>query len=128
MNRASGPVSKRLSFRLDETRISLILSFRVVLVSKTHADTPRLLGLGLVYMVLYNVLIFWLNFTIGLNFIFLCFNLIIVNYRTTNQGKREFTPMLKLNHRERALDARCDETVKPAVPVVVVVVASFIKM
>ena len=51
---------------------------------------PRLQGLGLVYMVLYNVLIFWLNFTIGLNFIFLCFNLIIVSYRTTNQGKREF--------------------------------------
>ena len=36
--------------------------------------------------------------------------------------------MLKLNQRERALDARCDETVKAAVPVVVVVVVSFIKM
>ena len=90
MTRASGPVSKRFSFRLDETRLSLILSFKVVLVSKTHADMPRLQGLGLVYMVLYNVLIFWLNFTIGLNFIFLRFNLIIVSYRTTNQGKREF--------------------------------------
>ena len=70
MTGASGPVSKRLSFRLDETRISLIFSFKVVLVSKTHADMPRLLGLGLVYMVLYNILIFWLNFAIGLDFDF----------------------------------------------------------
>ena len=62
-------------------------------------------------MVLYNILIFWLNFTIGLNFIFLCFKLIIVNYRTTNQGKK-IKPMLKLNHREKALYARGDETVK----------------
>ena len=67
-------------------------------------------------MVLYNILIFWLNFAIGLNFIFLCVKPIIVNYRTTNQGKRKFKPMLKLNDRERALDVRYDETVKPSPP------------
>ena len=70
-------------------------------------------------MVLYNILIFWLNFAIGLNFIFLCFKLIIVNYRSTNQGKRKFKPMLKLNHKERALDVRYDETVKPSPPTTV---------
>ena len=122
-------VSWEPNFGLDETRIPLILSFRVILVSKTQiylvcwwlfkSFSVCILQGDWIYMVLYDILIFWLNFAIGLNFIFLCFKLIIVNYRTTNQGKRKFKPMLKLNHTEsweRALDVRYDETVKPSPP------------
>ena len=41
----------------------------------------------------------WFNFILGLNFIFLCFKLIIIiHYHTTKQGKIKFKPRMKLNH------------------------------
>ena len=38
------------------------------------------------------------NFTLGLNFIFFCFKLLIVHYHTQKQKKIEFKPRMKLNH------------------------------
>ena len=38
------------------------------------------------------------NFTLGLNFIFFCFKLLIVYYHTQKQKKIEFKPRMKLNH------------------------------
>ena len=40
----------------------------------------------------------WFNFTLGLNFIFFCFKLIIIHYHTQNQRKIKFKPRIKLNH------------------------------
>ena len=40
----------------------------------------------------------WFNFILGLNFIFLCFKLIIIHYRTQKQRKMKFKPRTKLNH------------------------------
>ena len=40
----------------------------------------------------------WLNFILGLNFIFLCFKLIILHYHTRKQRKIKFKPRIKLNH------------------------------
>ena len=40
----------------------------------------------------------WLNFILGLNFIFLCFKLIILHYHTRKQRKIKFKPGIKLNH------------------------------
>ena len=39
-----------------------------------------------------------LKFFLGLNFIFLCFKLIIIHYHTTKQRKIKFKPRIKLNH------------------------------
>ena len=41
----------------------------------------------------------WFNFILGLNFIFLCFELIIVHYYTQKQKKIKFIPRRKLNHK-----------------------------
>ena len=40
----------------------------------------------------------WFNFILGLNFIFLCFKLIIIHYHTQKQNKIKFKPRIKLNH------------------------------
>ena len=40
----------------------------------------------------------WFNFFLGLNFIFLCFKLIIIHYHTQKQRKIKFKPRKKLNH------------------------------
>ena len=40
----------------------------------------------------------WFNFILGLNFIFLCFKLIIIYYHTQKQRKIKFQPRTKLNH------------------------------
>ena len=40
----------------------------------------------------------WFNFILGLNFIFLCFKLIIIHYHTQNQRKTNFKARVKLNH------------------------------
>ena len=42
--------------------------------------------------------VLWFNFILGLNFIFLCFNLIIIHYHTPKQRKIKFKPRIKLNH------------------------------
>ena len=38
------------------------------------------------------------NFILGLNFIFLCFKLIIIHYHTQKQRQIKFKPRIKLNH------------------------------
>ena len=40
----------------------------------------------------------WFNFMLGLNFIFLCFKLIIIHYHTQKQREIKFEPRIKLNH------------------------------
>ena len=40
----------------------------------------------------------WFNFFLGLNFIFLCFKLIVIHYHTQKQRKIKFKPRKKLNH------------------------------
>ena len=40
----------------------------------------------------------WFNFILGLNFIFLCFKLIIIHYHTQKQREIKFKPRIKLNH------------------------------
>ena len=40
----------------------------------------------------------WLNFILGLHFIFPCFKLIIIHYHTPKQRKIKFKPRIKLNH------------------------------
>ena len=40
----------------------------------------------------------WLDFILGLNFIFFCFKLIIIHYHTPKQKKIKFKPRIKLNH------------------------------
>ena len=40
----------------------------------------------------------WFNFILGLNFIFFCFELIIIHYNTQKQKKIKFKPRRKLNH------------------------------
>ena len=42
--------------------------------------------------------ILWFNFNFGLNFSFLCFELIIKHYHTQKQRKITFKPEIKLNH------------------------------
>ena len=39
----------------------------------------------------------WLNFILGLNFVFFCFKLIIIHYHTPPKKKRKFKPRIKLN-------------------------------
>ena len=41
---------------------------------------------------------FYFNFVLGLNFIFLCFKLIIIHYHTPKQSITKFKPWIKLNH------------------------------
>ena len=40
----------------------------------------------------------WFNFILGLNFIFLCFKLVIIHYHTPKQRKIKLKPRIKLNH------------------------------
>ena len=40
----------------------------------------------------------WFNFILGSNFIFLCFKLIIIYYKTQKQKKIKFEARIKLNH------------------------------
>ena len=40
----------------------------------------------------------WFNFILGLNFILLCFKLIIIHYHTQKQRKIQFKLRIKLNH------------------------------
>ena len=39
----------------------------------------------------------WFNFILGLNFIFLCFRLIIIHYHNLKQREMKFKPRIKLN-------------------------------
>ena len=41
---------------------------------------------------------FYFSFVLGLNFIFLCFKLIIIHYHTPKQSITKFKPWIKLNH------------------------------
>ena len=56
----------------------------------TIQSTP---GSGYVY-----IYMLWFNFILGLNFIFLCFKLIIIHYHTQKQREIKFKPRIKLNH------------------------------
>ena len=40
----------------------------------------------------------WVNFILGLNFIFFCFKIIIKYYHTQKQKKLKFKPRIELNH------------------------------
>ena len=40
----------------------------------------------------------WFKFILGLNFISLCFKLIIIHYHTPKQREMKFKPRIKLNH------------------------------
>ena len=40
----------------------------------------------------------WFNFILGLNFILLCFKLIIIHYHTPKRRKIQFKLRIKLNH------------------------------
>ena len=40
----------------------------------------------------------WLNFILGLIFIFFCINFIIIHYHTQKQKKIKIKPRIKLNH------------------------------
>ena len=40
----------------------------------------------------------WFNVTVGVNFIFFCYKLIIIYYHTQKQRKIKFQPRMKLNH------------------------------
>ena len=40
----------------------------------------------------------WFNFILGLEYIFLCFKLIIIQYHTPKQRKIKSKPRIKLNH------------------------------
>ena len=40
----------------------------------------------------------WFIFILGLNFISLCFKLIIIHYHTQKQRETKFKPRIKLNH------------------------------
>ena len=40
----------------------------------------------------------WFNFFLGLNYIFLCFKLVIIHYLNQKQKKIKFKPRIKLNH------------------------------
>ena len=52
------------------------------------------------------ILMLWFNFILGLNFIFLCFKLIIIHYHTQKQREIKFKPRIKLNHN---IEADCDQ-------------------
>ena len=49
------------------------------------------------YTRLQHVYVLWLNFILGLNFIFLCFRLIIIHYHNLKQKEMKFKPRIKLN-------------------------------
>ena len=40
----------------------------------------------------------WFNFILSLNFVFLCFKIIIIHYNTQKQKKKTFESRIKLNH------------------------------
>ena len=52
------------------------------------------------YFFIYYILVYmlWFNFIPGLNFVFLCFKLIIIHYHTQTQRKIKFKPRIKLSH------------------------------
>ena len=51
---------------------------------------PRTLG--------WKLHMLWLKFILGLNFISLCFKLIIIHFHTPKQREIKFKPRIKLNH------------------------------
>ena len=56
----------------------------------------------------------WFNFILGLNFISLCFKLIIIYYRTPKQREIKLKPRIKLNHNiYMDLESRQNKTVHP---------------
>ena len=48
--------------------------------------------------VLIMLFILWFNFVLGLNFVFLCFKLIIIHYHNPKQRKIALNPRIILNH------------------------------
>ena len=55
----------------------------------------RMLRLGRELISLYML---WFNFILGLNFISLCFKLIIIHYHTQKQREIKFKPRMTLDH------------------------------
>ena len=49
----------------------------------------------------------WCNFILGLNFISLCFKLIIIHYHTKKQKEIKFKPRINLNHNIYITHAIC---------------------
>ena len=45
-----------------------------------------------------HMVMLWFNFFLGLNFIFLCFRIIIIHYHNLKQREMKFKPRIKLNH------------------------------
>ena len=70
--------------------------------NRTNTDTTFMIVN--VYLTLYRCLSFmssmcmlWFNFILRLNFISLCFKLIIIHYHTQKQREMKFKPRIKLN-------------------------------
>ena len=57
-------------------------------ISETKRFFPKGFELGML----------WFNFILGLNYMFVCFKVIIIHYHTQKQKKRKFEPRIKLNH------------------------------
>ena len=59
------------------------------------AESGSSLSVLLMHCYLYML---WFNVILGLNFISLCFKLIIIHYHTQKQREIKFKPRIKLNH------------------------------
>ena len=58
----------------------------VLLTSQPFIDSMKLLY------------VLWFNFSLGSNFVFLCFKLIIIHYNTQKGKEIKFEPRIELNH------------------------------
>ena len=64
-------------------------------MSKPKGNVVYILLLEIIWKITYML---WFNFVLGLNIIFLCFELVIIHYHTQKQRKIKFEPRIKLNH------------------------------
>ena len=71
--------------RCEQLVLSSTMSYVRILIIKIKR------GLGIVHLL-------WFNFILGLNFISLCFKLIITYYHTPKQREIKFKPRIKLSH------------------------------
>ena len=71
--------------------------YALILVGYSRQHTV-LLNLSVESCLKIQVYMLWFNFILGLNFIFLCFKLIIIHYHTQKQREIKFKPRIKLNH------------------------------
>ena len=77
-----------------EKNISLVRfthSWNISQHSKRNLVSPSSHVISSIYML-------WFKFILGLNFISLCFKLIIIHYHTSKQREIKFKPRIKLNH------------------------------